>query len=103
AVRKLAFLDYHRDQPTATLSRLSLGPADIVHGPGELFLEYQLYAQSLRPNGFVAFAAYGEGLGYIPTAAAYPQGGYEVGPSATHLAPEAEAAIQAGLRDLFID
>ena len=28
--------------------------------PGELFVEYQLAAQQMRPNDFVAMAAYGD-------------------------------------------
>ena len=49
--------------------------------PGELFVEYQLFAQRLRPDLFVAMAAYGDySPGYIGTRIAYTQGGYETGP-----------------------
>jgi len=41
-------------------------------------VEYQLFAQSVRPNDFVAVAAYGElGTGYICTDKAIAEGGYE--------------------------
>ena len=57
-----------------------LGPIDILHMPGELFVEYQLAAQKMRPDSFVCMAAYGDyGPGYIGTAIAYTQGGYETG------------------------
>lgn len=52
----------------------------LLHLPAESFVEYQLKAQSLAPDRFVATAAYGDGgPWYIPTKDAYPQGGYEVG------------------------
>ena len=61
----------------------------MLHLPGELFVEYQLAAQKLRPDLFVAMAAYGDyGPGYIGTEVAYPQGGYETGPQASLVAPE---------------
>ena len=57
------------------------GRARVLHMPGELFVEYQLAAQKLRPDLFVAMAAYGDyGPGYIGTEVAYPQGGYETSP-----------------------
>src|SRR5262249_49453932 len=60
------------------LACLRLGPAYVLHMPGELFVEYQLAAQKLRPDSPVMMAAYGDyGPGYIGTAAAYSQGGYE--------------------------
>ena len=63
-----------------TIGRLRLGPIDILHMPGELFVEYQLAAQKMRPDSFVCMAAYGDyGPGYIGTAVAYSQGGYETG------------------------
>ena len=56
----------------------------VLHLPGELFVEYQLAAQKVRPDLFVAMAAYGDyGPGYIGTEIAYSQGGYETGPGLT--------------------
>ena len=102
AGRKIALLKYHQNGLAATFTRLALGDVNIVHGPSELFVEYQLFAQSLKPDAFVAMAAYGEGsLGYIPTAEAYAQGGYEVKPAVTHVTSDAEAVIKDGLRTLF--
>jgi hypothetical protein len=57
---------------------LDLGEALVLHLPGEPFVEYQLEAQKLRKDRFVCVAGYGDGgPGYIPTDAAYIEGGYE--------------------------
>jgi hypothetical protein len=73
---------------------LHLAKARILHLPGELFVEYQLAAQKLRPDLFVAMAAYGEyAPGYIGTEVSYTQGGYETGPRASLVAPEVERRL----------
>jgi hypothetical protein len=73
---------------------LHLGKARVLHMPGELFVEYQLAAQKRRPDLFVAMAAYGDyAPGYIGTEVAYPQGGYETGPRASHVAPSVERTL----------
>jgi hypothetical protein len=62
-----------------TLSSLHINDVSILHLPAECFIEYQLRAQAAAPGRFVACAAYGDGgPWYIPTADAYPQGGYAV-------------------------
>ena len=61
------------------LSALQIDDVSLLHLPAECFIEYQLAAQKLAPGRFVACAAYGDGgPWYIPTEAAFPQGGYEV-------------------------
>lgn len=66
--------------------------ARILFMPGELLVEYQIAAKKMRPDLFVAMAAYGDlGFGYIPPAAAFPQGGYEV--DVAKVTPEAETII----------
>ena len=82
-----------------TLVVLRLGPAYSVHIPGESFVQYQLGAQAIRPNDFVAMAAYAEGLGYIGNEKAYGEGGYEITVSQTTLA--AEKVIMDGIRKLL--
>lgn len=63
-----------------------------LHLPGEPFVEYQLAAAKLRPKGIVCVAGYGDGgPGYIPTAEAYLQGGYE--PTVALCGPESEAVL----------
>ena len=76
------------------VSCLHLGKARVLHLPGELFVEYQLAAQKLRPDLYIAMAAYGDyAPGYIGTEIAYPQGGYETGPKASHVAPSVERTL----------
>jgi hypothetical protein len=83
---------------------LRLGRARILHLPGELFVEYQLAAKAQRPDLFVAMAAYGDyAPAYIGTAIAYEQGGYETGPSASNVGPEAESVLMGAIRKLLAD
>jgi hypothetical protein len=62
-----------------TVSRMSIGKdVHFLSLPSEMCVEYQLYAQSLVPEDFLACAAYGNGsYHYIPTAQMYEEGGYE--------------------------
>lgn len=81
---------------------LTLADTRVLHMPGELFVEYQLAAQQLRPDLFVAMAAYGEyGSGYIGTAIGYTQGGYETSPRASNTAPEVEHVLVSAMRELL--
>ncbi|MHB8897436.1 MAG: hypothetical protein ACYC6Y_01675 [Thermoguttaceae bacterium] len=81
---------------------LRLGKARVLHMPGELCVEYQLAAQKMRPDLFVAMAAYGEyAPGYICTAIAYTQGGYEASEGASHVAPEVEAVLTGAMEKLL--
>lgn len=99
--RSLAFLHRMETGVPILLSALSLPGAKVLHMPGELFVEYQLSAQTMRPDLFVAVAAYGDyGPGYIGTRVAYPEGGYEV-PGASRVAPEVETVLTAAMRKLL--
>jgi hypothetical protein len=101
AARDLTWLERVRGGRKIDLALLRLGPARVVHMPGELFVEYQIAAQKLRPADFVAMAAYGDyGPGYIGTAVAYTQGGYETGP-VSRTAPEVEDVLMSALRRLL--
>jgi hypothetical protein len=81
---------------------LSLGRARILHLPGEPFVEFQLASKAARPDLFVAVAGYGDyAPWYIGTALAYEQGGYETGPSASNVAPEAETELTAAIQRLL--
>ncbi|HYT90895.1 MAG TPA: hypothetical protein VEL76_19450 [Gemmataceae bacterium] len=83
------------------ISCLRVGPAYVLHLPGELFIEYQLAAQKMRPQSPVLMAAYGDyGPGYIGTAIAYTQGGYETGP-VSRVGPGVEEALMRALRELL--
>ncbi len=81
---------------------LRVGATRMLHLPGELFVEYQLAAKALRPDLHVLMAAYGDyGPGYIGTAAAYPEGGYEAGPNASSVAPEVEPVLMGAMQKLL--
>ena len=80
---------------------LTLGPIAVLHMPGELFVEYQLAAQKMRPEAPVLMAAYGDyGPGYIGLAHSYSQGGYETGP-VSRVAPEVEEVLMGAMRELL--
>lgn len=72
--------------------------------PGELFVEYQIAAQQLKPDATVCMAAYGDyAPGYIGTEIAYTQGGYEVQGSSSNTAPEVEKVLMDAMWKLFAD
>ena len=80
---------------------LALGPIAVLHLPGELFVEYQLAAQKMRPDAPVLMAAYGDyGPGYIGLAHSYSQGGYETGP-VSRVAPHVEGVLMEAMRELL--
>jgi hypothetical protein len=81
---------------------LSLGSVRILHMPGELFVEYQLAAQAMRPDLFVAMAAYGDyAPWYIGTEVAYEQGGYETSPGSSLVAPGVEGVLMGAMRKVL--
>jgi hypothetical protein len=99
--RRLAMLQRNREGKKIDVTCLTLGKARIMHLPGELFVEYQLAAKKMRPDLFVAMAAYGDCAPvYIGTAVAYKQGGYEVGVSL--VTPEAEGVLISAIRKLLL-
>lgn len=101
AGRDLAFTRLRESNRQTPLFLLTLGPARVVHMPGELFVEYQLAAQETNPSAFIAMAAYGDyGPGYIGTRIAYSQGGYETGP-VSRTAPEVESVLMPAIRELL--
>jgi len=98
----LAWYDRLKISPTVDITSYRLGPATILHLPSEAFVEYQLFALSLRPNDFVAVAAYGElGTGYICTDKAFAEGGYE--PTASLVGPPTETLLKAAIREVLND
>lgn len=83
------------------LSCLRLGPAYVMHMPGELFVEYQLAAAAMKPESTVCMAAYGDyGPGYIGTKIAYSQGGYETS-YVSRVAPEVENVLLEAIGELL--
>lgn len=84
-----------------TVQGLRVGPARVVYGPGEMFVEYQLAAQAKRRGETVAMAAYGDyGPMYIGTARAYAEGGYETS-AVSRVGPGAEDVLMGAVRKLL--
>jgi hypothetical protein len=102
ATEQVAFAKRVADGHKIRISCLRIGNNYVVHMPGELFVEYQIAASQLRPDAKVMMAAYGDyGPFYIGTRAAYPQGGYEVGATASNVAPEAEDVLMDAVAKLL--
>lgn len=100
AALALAWRERVKTRPGIDASRLRLGPVTILHLPGEAFVEFQLYAQSVLPHGFVAVAANGEGgPGYLCTDTAFSEGGYE--PTMSMVGPPTEAHLKEAIRELL--
>jgi hypothetical protein len=79
----------------AEIGALRIGDAALVTNPSELFCEIGLAIKRDSPFPWTAVAGYTDGsAGYIPTRAAYPEGGYEV-ESACRVNPEAGELVEA--------
>jgi hypothetical protein len=101
AARDLVWTRRCKAEETIDVSCLRIGEAYVLHMPGELFVEYQLAAQKMRPGHLVCMAAYGDyGPGYIGTAIAYEQGGYETS-GVSRVGPQVEAVLMAAMRELL--
>lgn len=101
AARDLTFVRRMSGGHQIPITCLRLGTARVLHLPGELFVEYQLAAQKMRPDDFVAMAAYGDyGPGYIGTQIAYGQGGYETG-RVSRVAPDVEHILMGAIKTLL--
>ncbi|MGB8170018.1 MAG: hypothetical protein WCF18_21120 [Chthoniobacteraceae bacterium] len=99
---QLAWLRWSRAGNKIDVTCLRLGDVRMLHLPGELFVEYQVAAKKMRPDLKVMMAAYGQyGPGYIGTAAAYPEGGYETGIRSSNVGPGAEAVLIDAMKKLL--
>lgn len=97
---RLAWMDRVKAKTPIILSALHINKTSLLHLPAESFLEYQLKAQKLQPDRFVATAAYGDGgPWYIPVKEAYPQGGYEV--SVANCADTIDAQMTEGMKKIL--
>ena len=96
----VAFIRRVKEGIPITLSSLHVNDISMLHLPAESFIEYQLRAQAIAPNRFVACAAYGDGgPWYIPVKEAYPQGGYAVG--VAWCSPQIDPLMSNGIQTLF--
>jgi len=102
AAEKLAWYQRSKGGIKIEVSALRLGEIWLLDLPGELFVEYQLAAQKMKPGGKVCTAAYEElGPGYIGTAIAYTQGGYETSDLNSGVAPEVEAVLLNAIKKVL--
>lgn len=102
SVEQFAWLTRTRAGHAIPVSCLRVGTVRMLHLPGELFVEYQLAARKMRPDLEVMMAAYGDyGPGYIGTAVAYSEGGYETQPTSSGVGPQAEPALMEAMRKLL--
>ena len=101
SAKDIAYATRVKSGQTIDLSSLRFGEAVILNLPGEIFIEYQLAAQRMRPDRFICTAGYGDyGPGYIGTAIAYSQGGYETS-VVSRTAPEAEEVLLKAIAKLL--
>lgn len=90
----------HRGSEPIVIGCLEAGNARILHLPGEPLVDFQLSAQRMCPDRFVAVAGYGDNTtGYIPPAAEFLAGGYE--PSVAICKPETEGIIKQAMAHLL--
>jgi len=102
AAEKLAWYQRWKEGVKINVSSLRLGKVWLLNLPGELFVEYQLAAQRMKPGEEVCTAAYEElGPGYIGTAISYTQGGYETSDLNSGVAPEVEAVLLEAIKKVL--
>ena len=98
----LAWLGRCQSGHKIDLACLAVGDVRVLHMPGELFVEYQLAAKTMRDDLHVAMAAYGDyGPGYIGTEVAYGQGGYETSPRASRVDKSCEQVLMDSIAQLL--
>lgn len=89
------------------LTAFRVGPVGIIGLPGEVFVEYALNIDAASPFEQNFVLAYSNGcISYVPTAEAYPHGGYEVVSAIDYygtlmLSPASEQVIVDGAAELL--
>ena len=95
-VARLVTYAERKDTPPQ-IAALQLGSVHIVNLPNEPMLEFQLYAQRVLPDHFVAVAGYGDLTAcYVCTDQAFAEGLYE--PGTSNATKGSEAALKAAIR-----
>lgn len=80
---------------------IDFGIAQLVLLPAEIYVEYQLMAQELRPDSFVVVAGYGEcAPGYIPIERAWEEKDQNLD-TWCWIAPGAEEKVRRALKELL--
>ena len=87
----------HEPESLARLNAIAFGSLAILFLPGEPFTDTALAIEKDSPFQHTVITAYAENtIGYIPTAKAFAEGGYETGPGKwSYLGKDAEALIIA--------
>lgn len=104
AARDIVFIRRMAAGGTIPLGCLRIGSAHVFHMPTDLFIEFQIAAQQMRPDKFIAMAAYGDNApSYIGTEIAYTQGGYEVGNHISRVSQAVKIILLTAMRRLLAD
>lgn len=83
------------------LPLLDLGGAQLMLLPAESYVEFQLYAQMQRPDGFVLVMGYGEcGPGYIPVERAWKEADTNLR-DWTWVGPGSQAIMEKAIREVL--
>jgi hypothetical protein len=84
------------------VTSLHLGPEIVtLHTPGEAFIEYQMFAQQLRPEATVLAPSYGDcGPGYVTLERSFSEGGYE--PNDSFCSGGSEAILRQAISRLLV-
>ncbi|NLW49900.1 MAG: hypothetical protein GXY85_03535 [Candidatus Brocadiaceae bacterium] len=82
------------------LQGVRVGEAMLVALSAEVFVEYALFGREASPAEATLILGYSNGnIGYLPTAAVYPEGGYEI--RTTRVGPRAEKVTQRAMQAVF--
>jgi len=93
----------------AELQGIAIGPTALIGLSAEPFAEYEKAVQQLSPFQHTLCIGCANGnLGYVPTAQAFAEGGYEVEMApylygATRLRPEVEEAVRQAIARVLVD
>jgi hypothetical protein len=100
----LAALETGRSLPPVScdIGALRIGDLALATNPSELFCEIGMAIKRDAPFPYTGVAGYTDGpaVGYVPTRAAYPEGGYEV-ERACRVNPEGGELVEATSRRLL--
>ena len=87
---------------TLVLHGLRLGDAVLLSLSAEAFVEYAEYGAAVSPACETLVLGYTDGnIGYLCTADAYPEGGYEI--KTTRVAPDSERIVKDVMREMLAE
>ena len=93
---------------TVGLQAISIDGVVLTTLPGEAFCEYGLAFRKMTKSSVIPVGYANGNIGYIPTAEAYKEGGYEVNDAIKYyavkmIAPESEGIILAAMKGLLAE